>query len=86
MLRLSKMHAHTSNLLLIARPERAEEGIQLDWKSRSEANLLPLSIEQRWLARALLEWLYNGEMYDLEYPCETCELCEHPDLRYQFKL
>lgn len=56
------------------------------WKVRSEANLLPLSIEQSSLYRALLEWVYTGEMYDLGSPHATCELCEHPDLRYQFKI
>jgi hypothetical protein len=58
----------------------------LNWKVRSESNLLPLSIEQSSLYRALLEWLYSGEMYDLGSPHATCELCEHPDLRYQFKI
>jgi hypothetical protein len=61
-------------------------GHALNWKERSEANLLPLSIEQRHLYLALSEWLYRGEMYDLGEPCELCGLCEHPDLRYQFKI
>jgi hypothetical protein len=58
----------------------------LNWKVRSEANLLPLSIEQSSLYHALSEWLYSGEMYDLGSSHATCELCEHPDLRYQFKI
>jgi hypothetical protein len=58
----------------------------LNWKERSEANLLPLSKERSLLYRALSEWLYSGEMYDLGEPCESCELCKYPDLRYQFKI
>jgi hypothetical protein len=58
----------------------------LNWKARSEANLLPPSIDQSSLYRALMEWLYSGETYDLGQPCETRELCEHADLRYQFKI
>ncbi|AOU96633.1 hypothetical protein BI364_00100 [Acidihalobacter yilgarnensis] len=58
----------------------------MSWAQNSAANLLPLSIEQSRLAVALKEWLYTGDMYDLEEPVETCELCEHPDIRYQFKI
>lgn len=58
----------------------------MSWAQKSAANLLPLSIEQSRLAIALKEWLYTGDMYDLEEPVETCELCEHPDIRYQFKI
>jgi hypothetical protein len=57
----------------------------MSWAQNSAANLLPLSIERSRLAIALKEWLYTGDMYDLEEPVETCELCEHPDIRYQFK-
>ena len=28
----------------------------------------------------------RGKPYDLEEPAETCELCEHPDIRYQFEI
>jgi len=58
----------------------------MSWAHKSAENLLPLSIEKRNLATALREWLYTGDMYDLGSPEETCELCEHPDIRYQFKI
>ena len=58
----------------------------MNWASRSANNLFPLSAEKRDLASALREWLYLGDMYDLGAPCEACELCEHPDIRYQFKI
>lgn len=58
----------------------------MTWAQKSAANLLPLSVESAQLTVALREWLYTGDMYDLETPIETCELCEHPDIRYQFKI
>ena len=58
----------------------------MSWAERSAANLLPLSEETSNLKAALHEWVYSGEMYDLTEPIETCELCEHPDIRYQFKI
>lgn len=58
----------------------------MSWAKRSAENLLPLSNEKESLKNALREWVYSGEMYDLEEPRETCELCDHPDIRYQFKI
>ncbi|MTI52163.1 MAG: hypothetical protein FH757_11090 [Alcanivorax sp.] len=58
----------------------------MSWVARSVENILPLSEEASELATALREWAYTGDMYDLETPEETCELCEHPDIRYQFKI
>jgi hypothetical protein len=58
----------------------------MSWATRSAANLLPLSVERTQLAPALREWLYTGDMYDLGAPVEACELCEHPEIRYQFKI
>lgn len=58
----------------------------MGWAQKSAANILPLSLEKARLAVALREWLYVGDMYDLQAPDETCELCEHPDIRYQFKI
>lgn len=58
----------------------------MTWAQKSAANLLPLSVERAQLSVALREWLYTGDMYDVETPIETCELCEHPDIRYQFKI
>jgi hypothetical protein len=58
----------------------------MSWAERSAANLLPLSVEQRRFAIALCEWVYVGDMYDMETPSGTCELCGHPEIRYQFKI
>lgn len=58
----------------------------MSWASRAAANILPMSLEQDNLAVALQEWRYTGEYYDLESPCEDCELCDHPDIRYQFEI
>lgn len=58
----------------------------MSWAQRRAENLLPLSIEKETLTIALREWLYIGDMYDIGSPDETCELCEHPDIRYQFKI
>lgn len=58
----------------------------MSWASRAAANLLPLSKEQHDLARALREWRYTGEFFDLETPSADCELCDHADIRYQFQI
>jgi len=58
----------------------------MNWATKSAANLLPLSVELSRLSIALREWFYTGDMYDLETPSGTCELCEHPEIRYQFKI
>jgi hypothetical protein len=58
----------------------------MSWSNRAAANLLPLSFEKADLARALKEWRYTGHFHDLETPSEDCELCDHPDIRYQFEI
>jgi hypothetical protein len=58
----------------------------MSWSSRAAANLLPLSLKPHDLKAALREWRYTGEFIDLEAPVETCKLCDHPDIRYQFEI
>lgn len=58
----------------------------MSWASRVSKNLLPLSREKDQLALALREWRYTGEFHDLEEPVEDCQLCDHPDIRYQFEI
>jgi len=58
----------------------------MSWASRSAENILPYSNEKRDLALALKEWLYTDDMLDLEAPIEDCQLCDHPDIRYQFSI
>lgn len=65
---------------------RGIQGEDMSWAKRSAANIFPFSENKDDLKLALNEWLYVGDMYDLEKPNETCELCDHPDIRYQFKI
>ena len=58
----------------------------MNWASRSANNILPYSKNKKNLSAALSEWTYTGEMHDLEKPTETCELCNHPGIRYQFNI
>lgn len=58
----------------------------MSWAERAAANLLPLGKEKSNLAVALREWRYTGNFNDLEAPVEICELCNHPDIRYQFEI
>lgn len=56
------------------------------WASRAAKNLLPLRREKSNLQTALREWRYTGNYNDLEAPEEDCELCDHPEIRYQFEI
>lgn len=58
----------------------------MNWISHASDNLLPLSKERERLDIALKEWEYRGNTYDLEVPSETCQLCSHPDIRFQFEI
>jgi hypothetical protein len=58
----------------------------MSWAERAAANLLPISREKSDLAKALHEWRYTGDFNDLEAPIEICQLCDHPDIRYQFEI
>jgi hypothetical protein len=54
------------------------------WAARVARRLLPLSIEQADLAKALREWVYTGVCEDHGEPCEVCQMCGQEDLRYHF--
>ena len=58
----------------------------MSWASRAAANLMPLSVEKDDLGTALTEWEYTGHYEDLGVPSADCELCTHPDIRYQFEI
>jgi hypothetical protein len=58
----------------------------MSWASRAAKNLLPLSREKSDLAVAIREWRYEGGFHDLESIDADCELCDHPDIRYQFEI
>ncbi len=55
------------------------------WTAKAVANLLPLSVSTD-LAEALREWAYTGNSADYGQPEETCQLCDHEDLRYHFEI
>ena len=55
------------------------------WTAKAIANLLPLSVSPE-LAEALREWAYTGNSTDYGQPEETCQLCDHEDLRYHFEI
>lgn len=56
------------------------------WIGRVKNNILPVSFEKSDVKKALKEWIYKGNMYDVETPEEICELCDHPNIRYQFEI
>lgn len=58
----------------------------MDWFQSAAGNIFPLSVEKRDFSRALLEWEYRGNTYDLEVPEEVCQLCGHQDIRFQFEI
>ena len=59
---------------------------RMTYIQRVASTLAPLSIEQDDMATMLREWHYTGNTYDLGEPLEDCELCGHPDIRYQFEI
>ena len=58
----------------------------MSWAQRAARNMLPHSREKSRLPAALKEWRYEGGFHDLEAPEADCELCDHPDIRYQFEI
>lgn len=58
----------------------------MSWIERVAQTLAPLSVESSDVREMLNEWFYTGNAYDLEAPVENCELCGHPDIRYQFEI
>jgi hypothetical protein len=58
----------------------------MSWATRAAENLMPLSRERSSLAEALGEWRYTGNFNDLETRDADCELCDHPEIRYQFEI
>jgi hypothetical protein len=58
----------------------------MNWLNAAKNNLFPVSVEQANLSTALLEWEYRGTPVDLGEAFEVCELCGHPDIRYQFPI
>lgn len=55
------------------------------WLGNSIKNLIPLSSSEEF-KEALKEWDFSGEVIDHGKPIETCELCEHEELRYHYEI
>lgn len=55
------------------------------YPQRVRENILPLSVAST-LPDAFEEWSFTDRTVDNEEPIETCELCEHEELRYQFEI
>lgn len=55
------------------------------YPQRVRDNILPLSVAGT-LPAAFEEWSFTDEVVDHEEPTETCELCEHEELRYHFQI
>ncbi|MED4353954.1 hypothetical protein P9265_16695 [Schinkia azotoformans] len=58
----------------------------MNWIERVKKNVLPVSNERYNIRKALDEWVYEGSMYDVEVADEICELCDQPNIRYQFEI
>ena len=56
------------------------------WSEISQKNLFPFSKEQTDFEAALKEWAHTGVLVDHLFPIETCQLCEHSNLRYHFEI
>jgi hypothetical protein len=55
------------------------------YPQRVRDNILPLSVGGT-LPEAFEEWSFTERTVDHEEAIETCQLCEHEDLRYHFEV
>ncbi|HDR6635703.1 TPA: hypothetical protein QCV53_003996 [Bacillus cereus] len=58
----------------------------MNWIENAKKNIFPLSNEKYNLKKALGEWVYEGNMFDVEIADEICHLCDHSNIRYQFEI
>lgn len=56
-----------------------------NYPQRVRDNILPLSVAST-LPEAFEEWSFTENTKDHEEPIETCQLCEHEELRYHFEI
>ena len=56
-----------------------------NYPQRVRDNILPLSVGAT-LPEAFEEWSFTERTIDHEQPTETCQLCEHEELRYHFEI
>ncbi len=55
------------------------------YSERVRENILPLSVANT-LPKAFEEWYFAGDTIDHEEAVEDCQLCDHEQLRYHFKI
>ncbi len=55
------------------------------YPQRVRENILPLSVANT-LPEAFKEWYFTEETIDYEDAIEDCQLCDHEQLRYHFKI
>lgn len=60
--------------------------MEQQWLDRVKKSVFPLSVEKQDIRKALQEWFYTGDCYDLEFGRDDCELCGHLEIRYQFQI
>lgn len=58
----------------------------MEWLLQVQKRIFPVSLEKNDLKKALGEWEYRENVYDLGSPDADCELCGHADIRYQFEI
>jgi len=58
----------------------------MDWLNSVKNSLLPISQDKTNIINALKEWEYRGDMDESEYTDQDCELCGHPNIKYQFTI
>jgi predicted transposase YbfD/YdcC len=59
--------------------------VMTNYPERVKEKILPLSVSDD-LSIAFKEWQFSDEVYDHEFACETCELCNQEGIRYHFKI
>lgn len=57
----------------------------MSWISRAKDNLFKLSVEQNDFIEATKEFVYIG-LVDNEDASYSCELCDHPNIRYEYTI
>lgn len=56
-----------------------------NYPQRVRDNILPLSVAGN-LPKAFEEWSFTENTFDHEEAVETCQLCEHEEIRYHFEI
>jgi hypothetical protein len=55
------------------------------YSQRVRDSILPFSVADS-LPKAFEEWFFTEETVDCGEPVETCQLCQHESIRYQFEI